>query len=224
LSTLKPKNFADRLRTALDAAFPKESLSEIARRLGFHANTLHNYLQQDRAPSFDFLVAIAEVGVDVHWLVSGSGTPIADNNEERHRRVEVALSSVSRAGLMAEVDRRARTAITEGIALLKELQRADFSGLAKKVKRDDSHQELTGDQERLLAQMRRAFFILSDIAFWYPDLGSDLYLPFVEFLTLHEEVTNDPKFRAAFYANEQNTALRTSEPGIPFRKRRGTRA
>jgi len=208
MSTRSSENFVNRLQAGVEAVFPGLSLAEVARRLGCHANTIHNYFQKGRSPSFDFLVALASSGADVHWLLTGQGTPLADENRSREARVEASLTIVSRADLMAEVDRRVNQTVRDGIQLLKELRGADLGRIAKKIKPGDPYTKLDDAEMELVRKVRRAFFMLSDVEWWHPDLLDESYQPYVEFLTLHREVTGDPKFRAVFYADEQNMPLR----------------
>lgn len=59
-----------------------------ARRMGVHKNTLARYEAGERMPDTDFMLRLAEAGINLHWFVTGKGPRFA------------ALAELSRSALI----------------------------------------------------------------------------------------------------------------------------
>lgn len=59
------------------------SVSEFARRCGFHESVIRSYLNDGKSPAMNRLVRIAEVcGVTIDWLATGKGIKYARDLRE----------------------------------------------------------------------------------------------------------------------------------------------
>jgi len=55
------------------------SITAFAEALGMQPSNLHKYLSGEREPGASVLARIAELGCNIHWLMSGDGEMYADN-------------------------------------------------------------------------------------------------------------------------------------------------
>lgn len=98
----------------------QQSQAAFARKLGVHKNTVGNYERGERKPDSDFLTALARVGVNIHWILTGQedesitpqtelASPLASAQSEavqrfRYRlREAIAGASLSVRGLSQKV-------------------------------------------------------------------------------------------------------------------------
>ena len=51
----------------------QQSQAAFAKKLGVHKNTVGNYEREDRKPDADLLTALALIGVNIHWILTGEG-------------------------------------------------------------------------------------------------------------------------------------------------------
>lgn len=201
-----------RLREAFDSAFPSSSLAEVSRQLHVTPNTLNNYLQHDRLPSCDFLITLAKVGVDIHWLLTGEGTTIAEENSSRLIRVQSVLAVFSDSALMAEVDRRLHEAIRNGIGALEAVGGSELGHIARKLRNGTSIADLLEEELELVNLVNNAFWSFDRVMWWYPDLDPSLKQKFHEFLEMHAKITNDKSVRVIQYAYSEHRILTRSTP------------
>lgn len=59
------------------------SQAELAAATGVALRTWQHYERDERVPDADFLMRLAEMGVDVRWLVTGEGEPFTRTAQER---------------------------------------------------------------------------------------------------------------------------------------------
>lgn len=100
------------------------SQAAFAKELGCHKNTLGNYERGNRSPDADFLVRMARIGVNTHWLVTGEGPRyLADRAQGAH---ELMVRDVVGGDYNAaqERDRRAKVAGQRVRKVLQEVEAA----------------------------------------------------------------------------------------------------
>lgn len=209
---MSESNVADRLRTLLRELYPGVSLAKIARTLKVSANTINNYLQGRRLPSAEFLFDLAAAGADAQWLLTGEGVPLADSDTDRALRVADALEHLSRSSLLAEVDRRLRSAIEAGAQALSAVAEYDLESLAKKMGTAEGVATLTPEERDLVRLVHRAFWTIEDVMYFFPDLDPKLHETHEKFLALHEKVTADRAFRVIHYAADKHLVVSRSTP------------
>jgi transcriptional regulator with XRE-family HTH domain len=70
----EPKNFAERLMVLAGS----DRTVDIAEWAGISYNTINNYINSGRLPSAEVLLKLHENrGVNIHWLLTGSGQPFS---------------------------------------------------------------------------------------------------------------------------------------------------
>ena len=126
---------------------------------------------------------------------------LADMSEARQNRVAQVLQQCSNVSVMAEVDRRISEVIQEGLRLLNELRETDLAPLARKMKKGAAQeQDYTESEGQIVAKVHRAYWIIADIEYFYPDLHDERTGPFLELLDLHSKVTEQADVRVILYA------------------------
>lgn len=199
---------SSRLRTLFSMMFPSASLAQVARDLNVTSNTINNYVQHGRMPSAQFMLSLATRGADLTWLLTGEGTPLTDANPQREARTTQLLSQFSRPALMAEVDRRVQQTVKEGVDLLRAIDERQLAPLAKKLNATTGFPTLSDTEMALIVKVRRGFWLLSHVEYWYPDMYDEFFAPFCDLLKLHDKVTSGHNFRAIFYAETKNAVVR----------------
>ncbi len=204
------KKISERLEIALQMVFPGHSVSEMARKIGVHANTLQNYLKSARLPACEFLIEIAKLDVDIHWLLTGIGTPSAEDNPDRRTRIETSMKDVGDIAILAEVEIRMKAAIKKGTALLREFDAIELQSLARTIKSGCAHSELSEEERELVIKVQKAFWSLDNVMWYYPDLEPKYHDSLSTFFALHDDVTSKKPFRAIMYSGMYATVVASS--------------
>jgi transcriptional regulator with XRE-family HTH domain len=97
------------------------SITAFAEALGMQPSNLHKYLSGEREPGASVLARIAELGCNIHWLMSGDGEMYAENEAGAELRRNAGRPTVGEGETLPSypILHDGRQAVTKEIVQLK---------------------------------------------------------------------------------------------------------